>query len=97
MDATIVLMQARIDRQKFSTEGLVHDRPAQTPAVVGGAVSNVGKLEGSDVLQAATEDLLKIFQMKVGCLCDSGLVLWSLAIAGCTAVKGKDSADRSPC
>ena len=63
-------LQCRIDRQKFSTEGLVHDRPAQTP---GGAVSNVGKVEGSDVLQAATEDLLRIFQMKVGCLYNSRL------------------------
>lgn len=63
-------VKARIDRQKFSTEGLVHDESSSSPTMsreVGGAsaLSHVARIESSEVLKAATEDLLRIFQMKV--------------------------------
>lgn len=61
--------QARIDRQKFSTEGFVRTAPNAAGAAVrvaaGASNTHSSTLETGDVMKAATEDLLRIFQLKV--------------------------------
>lgn len=62
------MSQARIDRQKFSNEGFIHDQLWHSPSSVNGAKTTpppVVGVEKNEILKAATEDLQRIFEMKV--------------------------------
>ena len=73
-----IVMQARVNRQQFSSEGVTPfmSKPPkkgattfkfETPSSssIPLRFSHFASLNSSDVLQAATEDLVRIFQLKV--------------------------------
>ncbi len=55
-----------MDRQKFSEEGgVVVTSESSSPPSHGGSLSHFARMDSSEVLKAATQDLLEIFQLKV--------------------------------
>lgn len=72
MSPSLPPSQARVNRQQFSAEGVTSfpseppkGRHLSTQTSIPLRYSHFTSLNNSDVLQAATDDLVRIFQLKV--------------------------------